>query len=133
MRLIHVNPTDTYETLQSRGFTQVVVAEEIKSLIVISGQLPVDTSGKLVGQGDIETQVRAVYENLRRSLKAVGADFSNVLRMTTYLTDRESQNPVVRKVRAQYFGRVTPPASTMFTVKNLAPGVLLEVDALAAL
>jgi enamine deaminase RidA (YjgF/YER057c/UK114 family) len=133
MKLSHVNPPGTYESLQSRGYTQVVVAENPAKLITVSGQMPLDADGKLVGAGDIEAQTRAVYENLKKSLESVGADLRSVLRMNTYVTDLVKHPPLIRKVRAEYFGKATPPASTMIEVSRLPPGVLIEVDALACL
>jgi enamine deaminase RidA (YjgF/YER057c/UK114 family) len=119
--------------LRSRGYTQVVVAENPRSLIVVSGQLPLDADNRVVGAGDIEAQTRAVYDNLRRSLQAVGADLASILRMNTYITDLANHPPLIRRVRAEYFGKTTPPASTMIEVSRLPPGVLIEVDALAGL
>jgi enamine deaminase RidA (YjgF/YER057c/UK114 family) len=133
MKLAHVNPSTTYESLRSRGYTQVVVAENPRSLIVVSGQLPLDADNRVVGAGDIEAQTRAVYDNLRRSLQAVGADLASILRMNTYITDLANHPPLIRRVRAEYFGKTTPPASTMIEVSRLPPGVLIEVDALAGL
>lgn len=133
MKLMHVNPASSYDSLNSRGYTQVVVAENVKTLIVVSGQLPLDGQGRVVGAGDIEAQTRAVYDNLRKALQAVGADLASVLRMNAYITDLVNHPPLVRKVRAEYFGRSTPPASTMIEVPRLPAGVLIEVDALAGI
>lgn len=133
MKLVHINPADVYDSLRSRGYTQVVSAREIDTLIMVSGQLPLDEQGRLVGEGDIELQTRAVYDNLRRSLRAAGADLGHVLRMTTYITDITRHPPIVRKVRAEYFGSVTPPASTMIEIPRLVGAILIEVDAIAGL
>jgi enamine deaminase RidA (YjgF/YER057c/UK114 family) len=132
MKITHVNPGSIYESMQSRGYTQVVVAENPTKLITLAGHMPLDNEGKLVGPGDIEAQTRAVYENMRKSLESVGAGLANVLRMTTYVIDL-GQAPLIRKVRTEYFGRETPPASTMIEISRLPPGVLIEVEALAAL
>ncbi len=131
MELQHLNPADVYDSLQSRGYTQVVAAGGIGKLIVVSGQLPLDNNNQLVGDGDIEAQTRACYENLRRCLKAAGADLSHVIRMTTYLTDLSRHAAGVRKVRAEFFGRSTPPASTMIEIPKLLNGMLIEVEAMA--
>ena len=133
MKLEHINPPDSYDSLESRGYTQVVVAEAPKKLICVSGQMPLDADNKLVGAGDIEAQTRAVYDNLRKALRAAGADLTDILRMNTYITDLKNHPPLIRKVRAEYFGKATPPASTMIEIPRLPPGVLIEVDALAAL
>ena len=132
MKLRHVNPDSIYESLESRGYAQVVVAENPAGLITLAGHMPLDQDGKLIGAGDIDAQTRAVYDNIRKSLESVGAGLGNVLRMTTYVTDL-GHAPRIRKVRAEYFGRKTPPASTMIEISRLPPGVLIEIEALAAL
>ncbi|MBC7203132.1 MAG: RidA family protein [Pusillimonas sp.] len=131
MHVEHINPQDTYDSLNTRGYTQVVVASGFQKMVFISGQLPLDENNQFIGQGDIEAQTRACYENLRKSLAAVGADFSNVVRMTTYITDLVEHPKGVRKVRAEYFGTQTPPASTMIEIPRLLNNMLIEVEALA--
>jgi enamine deaminase RidA (YjgF/YER057c/UK114 family) len=131
MEIRHLSPEDSYDSLNTRGYTQVVTASNFGRLIVVSGQLPLDKDNKLVGDGDIEAQTRACYENLTRALRAAGADLTNVIRMTTYVTDLVNHARGVRKVRAEYFGKVTPPASTMIEIPRLLNGMLIEVEALA--
>jgi enamine deaminase RidA (YjgF/YER057c/UK114 family) len=133
LKLQHINPFDSYDSLRSRGYTQVVVAEAPTKLICISGQMPLDPDNRLIGADDIEAQTRAVYENLKKALAVAGADLRHILRMNTYVTDLVNHSPLIRKVRAEYFGTTTPPASTMIEIPRLPPGVLIEVDALAAL
>jgi enamine deaminase RidA (YjgF/YER057c/UK114 family) len=131
MEIRHISPEDSYDSLNTRGYTQVVTASHFGKLIVISGQMPLDKDNKLIGEGDIEAQTRACYENLRRALRAAGADLTNVIRMTTYVTDLVNHAKGVRKVRAEYFGKATPPASTMIEIPRLLNGMLIEVEALA--
>src|SRR5690606_38336511 len=133
MQIEHINPQDTYDSLRTRGYTQVVTVAGMQRLVGISGQLPLDGANKLIGQGDMEAQARACYENLKRSLAAVGADFSNAIRMTTYVTDLIEHPKGVRKVRAEFFGAETPPASTMIEVPRLLNNMLIEVEALAVI
>jgi enamine deaminase RidA (YjgF/YER057c/UK114 family) len=133
MQIEHINPEDSYDSLNTRGYTQVVTANGFTKMITISGQLPLDKDNKLVGEGDIEVQTRACYENLRRALQAAGADLSNVVRMTTYVTDLVNHPKGVRKVRAEFFGTTTPPASTMIEVPRLLNNMLIEVEALAVI
>lgn len=133
MHIEHINPQDTYDALHTRGYTQVVAAAGMGAIVAISGQLPLDADNRLIGDGDIEAQTRACYDNLKRSLASVGADFSNVIRMTTYVTDLTEHPKGVRKVRAEYFGTRTPPASTMIEVPRLLNGMLIEVEAWAVI
>ena len=133
MKVEHINPTDVYDSLASRGYTQVVSVSGVQKFIYVSGQLPLDQNNKLIGSGDIEAQTRACYENLKLSLAAAGADLTNVVRMTTYVTDLLQHPNGVRKVRAEYFGTITPPASTMIEVTRLVNGMLIEVEAIAVI
>lgn len=131
MKLTHINPPDVYDSLGTRGYTQVVTVREMQELIVLAGHMPLDANNQLVGPGDIELQARTVFENIRKSLRAAGADLSHIVRMTTYLVDLPRDTPGVRKVRAEFFGRDTPPASTMIEIPRLPGGILIEVEAIA--
>ena len=55
-------------------------------LIFVSGQGPIDQSGKIVA-GDIKAQTRTTLENFRRVLTAAGSRMENVLQTTVYLSD----------------------------------------------
>ena len=64
-------------------------------MMVISGQVPVDAGGSLVGKGDPEAQVRQVFDNLSAALTAVGATMAQVVKLTYFVTDM-SMLPTVR-------------------------------------
>lgn len=128
----HVSPPDTYDSLRSRGYTQVVSVDMPGRFIFVSGQLPLDAEGKVVGVGDIEVQTRVVFENLRKSLESAGARLDQVVKLTAFVTDVVKQPPLIRKVRAEYCGVTTPPASTMVEVAHFAhQDILIEIDAVA--
>ena len=57
-----------------------------QQVVFIAGQVPSDASGKTVGKGDIEAQSVQVYANILTALRAVGADWNNVVQFTSYLT-----------------------------------------------
>jgi enamine deaminase RidA (YjgF/YER057c/UK114 family) len=101
-------------------------------MVAISGQVPLDETGTLVGEGDPEAQVRQVFENLRRALAAVGADLGDVVKFTFYLTDLADLD-IVRRVRNEYVSAERPPASSAVQVSALVrPAFRIEIDALAA-
>ena len=56
-------------------------------LLFVSGCVPMDTEGNMVGEGDLEAQTRKVMENMATVLGAGGTDFPNVLKTTVYMTD----------------------------------------------
>jgi reactive intermediate/imine deaminase len=104
--------------------------EEV-TLVFVSGQLPLDAQGRLVGEGDMARQTEQVFENLRAILEANGAGFRDVVRVGSYLTDL-SQLAAMREVRGRYLAG-EPPASTLVGVSGLVlPGALLEVELVAA-
>ena len=99
-------------------------------LLFVSGFVPVDGDGQLVGGDDVVAQTRQVFANLAAVLAAAGATFADVVKVTVFLTDiadRARINPV----RQEVFGEARP-ASTLVEVSALAiPGAKLELDAVA--
>lgn len=100
------------------------------NLLFVSGFVPVDGEGSLVGGDDVVAQARQVLANLGAVLSAAGATFADVVKVTVYLTDiadRARINPV----RQEVFGDARP-ASTLVEVSALAvPGAKLEIEAVA--
>jgi enamine deaminase RidA (YjgF/YER057c/UK114 family) len=112
------------------GYTHVVEATGGKT-IYVSGQVALDRSGDVVGPGDLETQTRRVFENLKASLEAVGAGFGDVVKLNYYLLDI-SQIGVIRAVRDEYVDTTSPPASTAVEVSRLfREDLLVEIEAVA--
>jgi reactive intermediate/imine deaminase len=100
-------------------------------LLFVSGCIPVDEGGRLVGGQDVVAQARQVFANVGRVLEAAGAGFDDVVKVTVYLTDVDDR-PLINPVRREVFGG-TRPASTLVEVSRLAlPGARLEVDAVAS-
>jgi 2-iminobutanoate/2-iminopropanoate deaminase len=101
-------------------------------LLFVSGFVPVDGDGRLVGGDDVVAQVRQVFANLAAVLAAAGATFADVVKVTVYLTDIEDRARI-NPVRQEVF-RDTRPASTLVEVSALAtPGARVEIDAVALL
>jgi 2-iminobutanoate/2-iminopropanoate deaminase len=101
-------------------------------LLFVSGFVPVDGEGRLVGGDDVVAQTRQVFANLAAVLAAAGATFADVVKVTVYLTDIEDRARI-NPVRQEVF-RDTRPASTLVEVSALAtPGAKVEIDAVAIL
>lgn len=100
-------------------------------VVAISGQVPMDEAGRMVGVDDPEEQVRQVFRNLGVALSASGSDFTRVVKLTVYLTDLDDLT-VFRKVRDEYLDPSALPASSLVEVKRLInPAFRVEIDALA--
>ena len=100
--------------------------------LYISGIIPVDERGELVGGDDVVAQVRQVFANMRRVLDAVGATPADVVKVTVYLLDIDDR-AAINPVRQEFFGDARP-ASTLVEVGALAvPGARVEIEAVAHL
>ena len=108
-------------------YTDAVQAGE---MLFVSGCLPVDGEGRLVGNGDVVVQARQVFRNIGAVLGAAGAGFDEVTKVTVYLVDIEDRARI-NPVRQEVFGD-TRPASTLIEVSRLAlEGARLEVECVA--
>lgn len=129
MRLRAVNPPGP--TIP--GISQGVVVEG-GHLLFLSGHIPMSSNGSLIGPG-LQAQLVQVFENLKTTLAAAGAEFGNVARLTIYVRDyRPEHLAEIRAVRDRYIDAARPPASALVGVATLFhPDVLVEVDAVAAM
>jgi enamine deaminase RidA (YjgF/YER057c/UK114 family) len=114
------------------GYTHVVLAADGRT-IYIAGQIALDSTGALVGAGDFRAQAERVFANLRIALASAGATFSDVVKMTTYITS-VANVATLREVRTKYLDPARTPANTLIPVATLArPDLLLEIEAVAVL
>jgi reactive intermediate/imine deaminase len=99
-------------------------------LLFVSGVVPVDTEGRLVGAEDVVAQTRQVFANMREVLAAAGCGFEDIVKVTIYLTDI-GDRPSINPVRQEVFG-ATRPASTLVEVSRLAvEGAKVEIECVA--
>jgi 2-iminobutanoate/2-iminopropanoate deaminase len=109
-------------------YTDAVRAEG--PLLFVSGVVPVDGEGRLVGGDDVVAQARQVFSNLGAVLAAGGATFADVVKVTVFLTDVDDRARI-NVVRQEAFGEARP-ASTLVEIAALAiPGARIEVEAVA--
>ena len=112
------------------GYSHVVDSPAGR-IVYISGQVPLDREGQLVGEGDVDAQTRQVFENLTRALEAADAAWGDVVKLNYFLTDL-TQITSVRAIRDQYVDTERPPASTLVMVSGLfRPDVMVEIEAVA--
>jgi reactive intermediate/imine deaminase len=107
-------------------------AVEANGFLYISGMLPVNVAGELVGTGDVTRQSEQVLDNIGAVLRSAGATFDDVVRVGLYVRDMADRE-LINAVRRRYFGAARP-ASTLVEVSALAsPDALLEIEAVALL
>ena len=104
--------------------------------VYLSGQVPSDATGKLIGEGDFEAQVEQVFHNLKVAVEAAGGTMADIVKLNYYVV--AELDPVIvpklRPIRDRYINVENPPASTFVVVTRLMrPGWLIEIEAVAAI
>ena len=108
-------------------YSQAVVHEGI---VYVSGQLPINPlSGEKIN-GSIQNQTQQVLTNIAAILEASGSRMDQVLKVTVYISDISLWGKV-NEVYSLVFGD-HKPARAMVPTKELHQGLLIEVDAVAA-
>jgi enamine deaminase RidA (YjgF/YER057c/UK114 family) len=106
------------------------------TIVYLSGQVPSDASGKLIGEGDFEAQVEQVFANLKLAVEAAGGTMADIVKLNYYIVPEldSASVPKLRPIRDRYINTENPPASTFVVVNRLMrPGWLIEIEAIAAL
>lgn len=112
------------------GYSQVVTVAG-GDLVFIAGQVSLDASGAVVGAGDFAAQATQTFHNLMDALEAAGTSASNLIKLTTFVTDM-SQLATFRTVRDQFLDPANLPASTLVQVSRLfRQEFLIEIEAIA--
>ena len=112
------------------GYSHVVDAPAGR-IVYVSGQVPLDAAGELVGAGDFAAQARQVFVNLNAALEAAGLGWNDVVKLNFFVTDL-SEIAALREIRDEYVNTEQPPASTLVQVAALfRPDVMFEADAVA--
>ena len=105
-------------------------AVRVGDLLFVSGCVPTDADGNVVGGDDVAAQARKTFENIGLILERAGASFADVAKVTVFLTDVDDR-PKINPVRQEVFGDAKP-ASTLIEVSRLAiPGIKIEIEAVA--
>ncbi len=106
-------------------------AVRVGNTVYISGQIPLDPATKELVGGDIEAQVRRVFENLKAIAAAAGGSLANAVKVTIYLTDL-GHFALVNQIMAEYC-RVPYPARAAIGVASLPRGAAVEADCILEL
>ncbi|MGB0389143.1 MAG: RidA family protein [Ardenticatenaceae bacterium] len=92
-------------------------AIDFGSMVICSGQTPIDPkTGQLI-DGDIEEQTRQVFRNLTAVLAATGLTLQNVVKTTVFLKDMNDFQPM-NATYAECFAGHTPARTTVQVAKN---------------
>lgn len=100
------------------------------NLLFVSGQIPRDASGNMVGES-IEAATTQALQNLRAVLAAAGCGTADVAKTTVFLRDL-SDFAGMNKTYAEFFGNHRPARSTIQAAK-LPADARLEIDCVAVI
>jgi 2-aminomuconate deaminase len=92
-----------------------------------------DSAGNIVSY-DIETQCRAVFENVRLVLEDAGATWNDIVDVTVFLTNMKKDFPVYNRIYPEYFagpGKPNPTRTTL-EVGALPTPIAIELKVIAA-
>jgi len=101
------------------------------NLVFLAGTAAIGSDGKLVGEGDIRKQTELTLENLKTAVTAAGGSLGDIVKTTVYLgdvRDYAGMNEVYRR----YFPEGPPARATLIT-GFVVPGLLVEIEAIAAI
>ena len=84
---------------------------------------------------DIETQCRAVFENVRLVLEDAGASWNDIVDVTVFLTNMKKDFPIYNRLYAEYFAGAGKPTPTRTTVEvtALPTPIAIELKVIANL
>ncbi len=99
--------------------------------VYLSGQIPLVPETMEMIQGDIEAQIRRVFDNLQAVANAAGGNLADVAKLNVFLTDL-SNFPMVNEVMAEYFQQPYP-ARAAIGVATLPKDAAIEMDAILEL
>ena len=109
-------------------YSQGIIAN---GFLFTAGQIAIDPATGQVIAGDIKAQTERVLANVSQVLAAAGASWRDVVKTTVFLHDM-NDFPVFNDSYAKALGEARPARSTI-QAAGLPRGVLVEVDAIAAL
>lgn len=103
-------------------------AVKVGDTVYLSGQIPLVPETMEMVDGDIEQQIRRVFENLQAVARAAGGSLADIVKLNVFLTDL-ADFPVVNQVMADYF--IQPyPARAAIGVAALPKSAGVEMDAI---
>lgn len=106
-------------------------AVKVGDTIYLSGQIPLVPETMELVEGDMEAQIRRVFENLQAVARAAGGDLRDLVKLNVFLTDL-GHFPLVNHVMSEYF-QEPYPARAALGVAALPKGAAVEMDAVLVL
>lgn len=111
------------------GYAQAV---RVGDTIYVAGQVSHDDAGVIIGEGDMEAQMRQAYRNAIKVLADLGATLDHVVDEILFVTDMEAAFSARVKMKDEIFGGRPNLASTIVQIQRLAmPQLMVEIRLVA--
>jgi reactive intermediate/imine deaminase len=94
--------------------------------VYLSGQIPLDPATMQLVSGDIEAEIRQVFENLKAVAAASGGSLANAVKVNVFLTDL-AHFAKVNEIMATYCTQPFP-ARAAVGVAQLPRGARVEIE-----
>lgn len=101
-------------------------AVRVGETVYVSGQIPLDPKTMTMVSGDIDAEIRRVFDNLKAIAAAAGASLAHAAKVTVFLTDLV-YFAKVNEIMAQYFPQPYP-ARAAIGVAQLPRGARVEIE-----
>jgi len=125
----------TRETIQTDRAPQAIgtysQAVRCGSSVYMSGQIPLVPETMKLVEGDMDAQIRRVFDNLSAVAEAAGGSLDNVAKLNVFLVDL-GHFALVNEIMAGYFQQPYP-ARAAIGVASLPKGAQVEMDAVLEL
>ncbi|MFT7410505.1 MAG: reactive intermediate/imine deaminase [Oleispira sp.] len=106
-------------------------AVKVNNTVYLSGQIPLVPETMEMVDGDIEAQVRRVFDNLSAVCEAAGGSLQDIAKLNIFLTDL-ANFATVNKVMAEYFEQPYP-ARAAIGISQLPKNADVEMDGILEL
>ncbi len=111
------------------GYSQAV---KVGDTIYLAGQVSHDDKGNVLGEGNMEVQMRAAYANIGKVLVQYGATMDNVVDEMLFVTDMDAAFAARVKMKQEVFSGSPVLGSTIVQIQRLAfPQQMIEIRCIA--
>lgn len=110
-------------------YNQAILAN---GFLFLSGQIAINPTTKQLVTDDIKKETRQVMTNILAVLQEAGANFTNVVKVSIFMSDMAYYNDI-NEVYAEYFDESQAPAREAVAVKTLPKNVNVEISVTAVL
>ncbi|RSK46703.1 RidA family protein [Hymenobacter perfusus] len=98
--------------------------------VYVSGQIPLDANGQLVGGGDVAQETHQVMRNLQAVLETVGLTLRHVVKCSIFVKDLGNFG-LINEIYGSYFDADYAPARETVEVSRLPKDVQVEISCIA--